>query len=143
MQFNTFFVQDEIPEEELEPFGDVDDATLTRLGNLKERTKYEEERYQKLRKLQYLRTRTLRSQARRVNTVSDVAAKVESFMNEQKLDAKTTDNKLPDFKLQQIQGYFTNVPGKQLSSPYCLVTNPDQKEEDFIKKFKEGNSSQQ
>ena len=99
MQFNTFFVQDEIPAEALEAFGDVDDATLTRLGNLKERTKYEEERYQKLRKIQYLRTRTLRSQARRVNTVSDVAAKVESFMNEQKLDAKTTDNQLPDFKL--------------------------------------------
>ena len=124
-------------EEDMEPFGDVDDATLKRLGDLKQRTKYEEERYQRLLKLRYLKTRTLRSRARRIHTISDDAQRIESFMKENELDSTPMKNKLPDFKLNQIQGYFSGVPSRQLSSPFCLLTNPEQKEEDFLKKFKE------
>ena len=132
-----FGYQEEIEEKDMEPFGDVDDATLKRLGEIKQRSKYEEDRYQKLLKLRYLKTRTMRSRARRISTISDDAERIASYMKDNDLDNAPLQNKLPDFKLQQIQGYFTTVPGRQLTSPFCLVTNPQQKEEDFLKKFKE------
>lgn len=130
-------LQEDIQEEDMEAFGDIDDATLERLKNKRDRTKHEDQRYKTLMKLRFIKTRTMRSQARRLKCVQDDSEKIESIMNQQQLNTAPMDNKLPDFKLKQIQAYFTEEPGRQMNSPYCLVTNPALTEEEFMKKFKE------
>ena len=88
-------------------------------------------------KLRFIKTRTMRSHARRVKCVQEDVEKVEEIMNKQKLDGVRLDNKLPDFKVKQIQSFYTKEPGRQMVSPYCLLTNTNTTEEQFLKKFKE------
>ena len=78
----------------------------------------------------------MRSHAQRVKCVQEDLEKVEEMMNKQKLDGVPLENKLPDFKVKQIQSFFTKEPGRQMTSPYCLLTTTNTTEEQFLEKFK-------
>ena len=126
-------------EEEMEAFGDYDDATLKRLAAKKERTKAEEQKFKTLSQLRYIKTRTIRSRERRLRTVMDDSEKIESFMGQESMLNTPLPHKLPDFKLRQITAYHTKDENsaKKMVSPYALLTNPEMTEEEFMKRFKE------
>ena len=88
-------------------------------------------------KLRFITMRRMRSHVQRVKCVQEDVEKVEEIMNKQKLDGVRLDNKLPDFKVKQIQSFYTKEPGRQMLSPYCLLTNTNTTEDQFLKKFKE------
>ena len=69
----------------------------------------------------------------------DDAEKIESFMGQESILNTPLPHKLPDFKLRQITAFHTKDENsaRKMVSPYALLTNPEMKEEEFMKRFKE------
>ena len=79
----------------------------------------------------------MRSHARRVKCVQEYVEKLEEIMTKQKMDGLPLQNKLSNFQMKHIQSFYTKEPGRQMVRPYCLLTNTNTTEEQFLEKFKE------